>query len=65
MLVTSIFFPFPTVLSTLSKREIIILQMFNLSSANALNLVTSKMLWFGKGLKNKSQYQNVSIHQPS
>ena len=42
MLVTSIFF-FPTVFSTLSKREIIILATFNLSSANAFNLVTSKI----------------------
>ena len=35
---------------TLSKREILILATFNLSSANAFNLVTSKILSFGKGL---------------
>ena len=32
----------------LSKREIIILAMFNVSSANILNLVKSKILLFGK-----------------
>ena len=36
--------------STLSKREIIILSTFHLSSANALNLVQSKILLFGKVL---------------
>ena len=36
--------------STLSKEEIIILVTFNLSSANAFNLVLSKILSFGKGL---------------
>ena len=50
MLVTSIF-PLTTVFSTLSRREIIILQTFDLSSANALNLVKSKNLPFGKELK--------------
>ena len=38
------FLPFPTVFSTLSKREIIIFATLNLSSANAFNLVTSKIL---------------------
>ena len=33
---------------TLSKREIIILVMFHLSSANAFNLVLSKILSCGK-----------------
>ena len=40
--------PFTTVFSTLSKREIVILATFNFSSANAFNLVTSKILVFGK-----------------
>ena len=39
--------------STLSRREIIILATFDLSSANALNLVSSKTLSFGKELKRK------------
>ena len=43
---------FPTVFSILSRREIIILATCNLLSANAFNLDTSKMLLFGKGLKN-------------
>ena len=36
--------------STQSKTEIIILATFYLSSANALNLVMSKLLSFGKDL---------------
>ena len=44
------FSPFPTVFSALSKRKIIILATFNLSPANAFNLVMSKNLWFGKEL---------------
>ena len=36
--------------STLSKREIVILATFNLSSTNAFNLDWSKILSFGKGL---------------
>ena len=44
------FSAFPTLFSTLSTREIIILAMFNLSSAIAFNLVTSKILSFGEGL---------------
>ena len=50
------FFPFPTVFSPLSGRETITLAMFNSTSANALYLVTSNILSFGKGLTafNKS-----------
>ena len=44
------FSPFPTVFSTVQRREIIILARFNLSSANALSLDKSKILSFGKGL---------------
>ena len=44
------FLLFPTVFSALSKRKIVILATFNLFSANAFNLVTSKNLPFGKGL---------------
>ena len=44
------FSPFPTMFSTLSRREIIILATFDLSSAHALNLVNSKILSFGKDL---------------
>ena len=42
---------FPHYFATLSKRETIILAMFNLLSANAFNSVLSKILLFGKGLK--------------
>ena len=42
------FCPFSTVFSTLSKREIIMTATFNLSSANAFNLVLSKNLSSGK-----------------
>ena len=42
--------PFPTVFSTLSKREIVILAKFTMSSASAFNLVTSRILSFGKEL---------------
>ena len=41
--------------STLSKREIVILAPFEMSSANAFNLVRSKNLLFGKELINSSQ----------
>ena len=44
------FSPSPTMFSTLLKKEIVILAMLNLSSANAFNLVTSEILSFGKGL---------------
>ena len=43
------FLLFP-VFSTQSKKEIFILAMFYLLSANAFNLITSKILLFGKGL---------------
>ena len=52
MLVTSIF-SFSQSVIYLFRREIIISETFNLSSANAFNLVTSKSLSFGKGLKDK------------
>ena len=42
--------PFPTMFSTLSKTEIIIFVTFNLLSANAFNLVWSKILSRGNGL---------------
>ena len=45
----TVFSPFATVFSTLSKREIVILAKFNLSSANAFNLALSKLLSFGNG----------------
>ena len=41
---------FSIVFSTLSKREIINLATFNMSSANTFNFVTSKLLAFGKKL---------------
>ena len=40
---------FPQCFLDLSKTEIVILAKFNLLSANAFNLVTSKILLFGKG----------------
>ena len=43
--------PISSMFGTLSKREIFILATFNLSSANAFNLVTFIILLFGKGLK--------------
>ena len=46
MLVTSIF-SFFTMFSTLSKREIIILATFNITSANVFNSITYKALLFG------------------
>ena len=49
MLVTSIL-SFLTVFSTVSRRKIITLPISDLSSANAFNMVTSKILAFGKGL---------------
>ena len=60
MLVTSIF-PFPTVFFTLSKREIVILAMFKLSSANAFNLVTSTILSFSKELSSVFSQSHSSI----
>ena len=44
--------PFPTTFSTLSKTEIIIFVTYNLSSANAIKLVWSKILSCGNGLKD-------------
>ena len=44
--------PFPTTFSTLSQKEIVIFVMFNLSSANASNLVWSKILSCGNGLSH-------------
>ena len=44
------FSPFPAMFSTLSKREIVILAMFKMSSANTFNLITSKILSFGQEL---------------
>ena len=42
------FLLFPQCFLLLSKREIIILAMFHLSSANAFTLVTSTILSFGR-----------------
>ena len=42
------FSSFPTMFSTLLTTEIIILERFNVSSANALNLTQTKNLSFGK-----------------
>ena len=47
MLITSIFY-FSHSVSTLSETEIIILAMFNLSSAKAFNLDQSEILLFGR-----------------
>ena len=44
------FSSFPTVFSTLSQREFVILARLNLSPSNAFNFVMSKNLSFGKGL---------------
>ena len=44
------FSPFPTMFSTLSKTEIIILATFNLLSANAFNLDHFRIFSFGKEL---------------
>ena len=45
-------FPLFPVFSTLSKREIVTLASFDLSSANVFNLVRSKIVPFGKGLNS-------------
>ena len=50
--------------STLSQREIVILEMFNLSSANAFNLVMSKNLSFGNGLLNASTSTFAENNKP-
>ena len=44
------FSPFPTIVSTIPKTNINFLVTFILSSASALNLGNSKILWFGKEL---------------
>ena len=44
------FSPFPTMFSTSSRREIVILATFILLSVNAFKSVMSKILSFGKGL---------------
>ena len=62
MLVTRMFSFFPTIISTLSKTEIINLSKFYLSSANALNLVHSKHLSFGREL-TLSQTTNFRFFQ--
>ena len=46
------FLHFPQGFLLLSQREIVILAMYNLSSANAFNLVMSRNLSFGKGSRN-------------
>ena len=60
--------PFPTMFSTLSKTEFIIFVTFNLSSANAFNLVWSKILLCGNGLNfslNQSKYStDLLFFQP-
>ena len=43
--------PSATMFSILSKREIILLEIFKLSSANAFSLGQSKILLFGKELR--------------
>ena len=48
--------PFLTTFSTLSKAEIIIFVTISLSSANAFNLVWSKILLCGNGLNNDYRY---------
>ena len=47
------FSSFHTVFSTLSRKEIINPATLNFSSANAFELVKSKILSFGKGLKGR------------
>ena len=47
------FLLFPQCFQLLSQREIVILATFNLSTANAFDLVMSKNLSFGKGLKSQ------------
>ena len=46
------FSSFPSVFSNLLQREIVILAILHLSSANAFSLVMSKKLSFGKELKS-------------
>ena len=57
--------PFPTVFSTLSKTEIIIFVTFNVWSANAFNLVWSKILSCGNGLNHDRSYISVFDFAPN
>ena len=50
------FLLFPTVLSALSERKIVILVTYSFSSENAFNLVMSKNLSFGKGLTHSTKF---------
>ena len=43
--------------STLSKTNIITLSIFDLLSANALNFVLSKKLFFGKVIKGRREFR--------
>ena len=56
-LLVQVISPFSTMFSTLSRTEIIIFVIFNLSSANAFNFVWSKILSCGNGLKNTEFYR--------
>ena len=47
--------------STVFKRENVILAMSNMSSANAFNLVMSKILLFGKGLNYQRRKESDNI----
>ena len=58
MLVISIFSFSHSVFYSVKKGEIVILATFNLSSANAFNLVMSKIVSFGKGLNGT---QNLTL----
>ena len=55
------FLLFPTMFSALSKTEIIIFVTFNLSFANAFNLVWSKILLCGCGFKLNSHNLSLSF----
>ena len=57
------FLLFPQCFLFLSQREIVILEMFNLSSANAFNLVMSKNLSFGKGLIPRTEVAHNWLSQ--
>ena len=58
------FSTFLAVFSTQSKREILILATLNLLSASAFNLVTSKILLFGKELKEQYTNHRVKGNSP-
>ena len=51
--------------SALSKKDIIIKAMFHLSSANAFNLVMSKILLFGKVLIQCINWDLFSVGEES